>query len=144
MPRSVQIYFPPQDFEWHRQALEMLADALITDDEAGQRGAKVSVFIRMLTTAYIRDGQATIAALETVKRIALGSADRRATMPQKTILDLYASRCETDWEQESLLELANAYCDPHSTLDTADLAEQLERALDLPAGALASYFVTED
>lgn len=60
---------------------------------------------------------------------------------QTTIIERYASQCETEWEQESLLELADAYCDPDSTLDTADLANQLEQALDLPAGALASYVI---
>lgn len=32
MPRSIQIYVPPEDFEWYRQALESLADATITDE----------------------------------------------------------------------------------------------------------------
>lgn len=59
----------------------------------------------------------------------------------QTIIDRYASLCQTDWEQESLLELANAYCDPNTTLDTADLAAQLEEALELPAGALSAFVV---
>lgn len=58
-----------------------------------------------------------------------------------TIIEKYASQCETQWEEESLLELADAYCDPNSTLDTADLAEQLEVALGLPAGALSAYVI---
>jgi hypothetical protein len=58
-----------------------------------------------------------------------------------TIIEMYASQCETDWEQESLIELADAYCDPTNTLDTADLAEQLEAALELPAGALSAYVI---
>lgn len=56
-----------------------------------------------------------------------------------TIIELYASKCETDWQANSLVELANAYCDPRSRLDTADLAEQLETALALPAGTLSEY-----
>lgn len=73
MPRGMMIYFPPQDFEWNRQALELLADALITDEEAGQRGTKISIFIRMLTAAYIRDAQGTVTALQAAKHIAAGT-----------------------------------------------------------------------
>lgn len=58
-----------------------------------------------------------------------------------TIIEVYARKCETDWEQESLIELADAHCDASSTLDTTDLADQLEAALDLPAGALRAYVV---
>lgn len=75
--RSVQVYFPPEDFEFYRQALAALADTLITDEEAGQRGAKISVFVRMLLTAYIRDGYATVEALERVKKIAIGGQQWR-------------------------------------------------------------------
>lgn len=60
-----------------------------------------------------------------------------------TILEVYASKCTTEWEEESLLELADAYCDPNNTLDTADLAAQLEEALELPAGALSAYVIAE-
>lgn len=70
MPRSIQIYLPPADFEWNRQALENLADTVITDEEAGQRGAKLSIFIRMIATAYIRDVYATEVAMLEVKKIA--------------------------------------------------------------------------
>lgn len=70
MPRAVTVYLPPEDFEWYRAALDALANDLVTDAEAGQRGAKVSVFVRMLLTAYIRDGRATVEALQQVKEIA--------------------------------------------------------------------------
>lgn len=71
MRRSVQLYFPPEDFEFYRQALDSLAGDLVTDEEAGQRGAKASIFIRMLLTAYIQDGQTTVAELQKVKEIAM-------------------------------------------------------------------------
>lgn len=59
----------------------------------------------------------------------------------ETIIERYASQCTTEWEETSLLELADAYCDPNNTLDTADLSAQLEEALELPAGALSAYVV---
>ena len=59
----------------------------------------------------------------------------------ETIIERYAHMCQTLWEEESLLELADAYCDPHNTLDTTDLATQLEEALDLPVGALSAYVI---
>lgn len=63
MPRSIQIYFPPECFAWYREALERLAADVVPDSMAGQRGAKVSIFIRMLLTAYIADAHGTVAAL---------------------------------------------------------------------------------
>jgi hypothetical protein len=72
MPRSIQIYFPPNDFEWNRQVLEALADSIISDDEAGQRGAKLSKLFQMLAAAYIGDIRATEEAMRQVKRIAKG------------------------------------------------------------------------
>lgn len=71
MRRSVQLYFPPEDFDLYRQALDSLAGDLVTDEEAGQRGAKASIFIRTLLTAYIQDGQTTVAELQKVKEIAM-------------------------------------------------------------------------
>ena len=67
--RGILIYVPPQGFEWYRQALELLADQVITDDEAGQRGAKTSIFIRMVVSAFIKDGGATVEALQQIKAI---------------------------------------------------------------------------
>jgi hypothetical protein len=69
MPRSIQIYVPPDDFEWNRQALESLANVIITDEEAGQRGAKLSIFIRMIAAAYIKDIRSTEALMREIKRI---------------------------------------------------------------------------
>lgn len=58
-----------------------------------------------------------------------------------TIIEVYGSQCVTDWQAEGLVELANAYCDQNSTLNTADLADQLEDAMELPAGALSAYVI---
>lgn len=77
--RSITLYFPPRDAEWYRAALEDMADALIMDEEAGQRGARVSIFLRMILTAAIVDREATVEALRTIKRIAMrGTAEAEA------------------------------------------------------------------
>jgi hypothetical protein len=82
MPRAVTLYFPPEDFEWYRQALDRLAADVVPDSLAGQRGTKVSIFVRMLLTAYIADARGTVAALD-----ALIAAQRGGT--QERIFDEY-------------------------------------------------------
>jgi hypothetical protein len=62
-------------------------------------------------------------------------------MVMRTIIERYANLCVSEWEEVSLLELADAYTNPGSTLNTADLAQQLEEALELSAGALSAYVV---
>lgn len=68
MPRALTIYLPPDDFEWNRQALQSLADAIIT--VPGQRGATLSMLFQMIATAYIRNIGATEALMEEIKAVA--------------------------------------------------------------------------
>jgi len=58
-----------QDAAWLREALEQLADSVIDDSEAGQRGTKVSVFIRMIASAYIVNADETTRLLREVKAL---------------------------------------------------------------------------
>lgn len=71
MPRSIQIYIPPGEFEWYHSLLDKLADEVIADDEAGQRGAKVSAFVRMILTGYVVDPDQTVKRLLAIKKSAL-------------------------------------------------------------------------
>ncbi len=70
MPRGILLSVPAEDFDWYSEALRLLADELISQEEAGQRGEKRSVFLRMILTAYIRDAHATVEAMQAVKQIA--------------------------------------------------------------------------
>jgi hypothetical protein len=70
MPRALTIYLPPNDFEWNRQALQSLADTIIT--EPGQRGATLSKLIEMIASAYVRDISATEALMRQIKAVAEG------------------------------------------------------------------------
>jgi hypothetical protein len=58
-----------QDAAWLREALEQLADSVIDDSEAGQRGTKVSVFIRTIASAYIINPDETTRLLREVKAL---------------------------------------------------------------------------
>ena len=57
-----------------REALERLANGVIDDSEAGQRGAKVSVFIRTIISAYIVNPDETTRLLREVKALTLREA----------------------------------------------------------------------
>jgi hypothetical protein len=67
MPRSIQIYLPPQDADWMKASLEYLADAVITDAEAGQRGAKLSKLVHMIAAAGIANYGETARLLKEIK-----------------------------------------------------------------------------
>ena len=71
MPRSIQIYIPPQDFEWYQALLEKLASEVLTDEEAGQRGAKLSKMIQMLATAYTQSPDETLKLMLAIKQLAM-------------------------------------------------------------------------
>lgn len=69
MARSITIYTPPQDHELFKAALEMLANDVITDEEAGQRGAKLSKLILMIATAYIGNVGETTRLMKEIKHL---------------------------------------------------------------------------
>lgn len=70
MPRALTIYLPPKDYEWNRQALQMLADSVIT--HPGQRGATLSMLFQMIASAYTRDVSTTEMLMRQIKAIADG------------------------------------------------------------------------
>ena len=69
MGRTTLTVLLGQDAAWLREALEQLADSVIDDSEAGQRGTKVSVFIRMIASAYIVNADETTRLLREVKAL---------------------------------------------------------------------------
>ena len=70
MPRSIQVYIPPEDFEWYQSLLAKLSDETLTDDEAGQRGAKLSKMIQMIATAYVQSPDETLKRMLEIKALA--------------------------------------------------------------------------
>jgi len=69
MTRSLNISLGTNDYEWRKAALEFLADEVITDQEAGQRGTKLSVLIQMLSTAAIVNLDETARLMREVKAL---------------------------------------------------------------------------
>lgn len=69
MAKTLTISVPDQDYEFFRYALDQLADEVISDDEAGQRNAKRSVFILMIATAGITNFGETVRLLREIKRL---------------------------------------------------------------------------
>lgn len=69
MGRTTLTVLLGQDAAWLREALEQLADGVIDDSEAGQRGTKVSVFIRTIASAYIINPDETTRLLREVKAL---------------------------------------------------------------------------
>lgn len=69
MGRTTLTVLLGQDAAWLREALEQLADSVIDDSEAGQRGTKVSVFIRTIASAYIINPDETTRLLREVKAL---------------------------------------------------------------------------
>lgn len=69
MGRTTLTVLLGQDAAWLREALEQLADSVIDDSEAGQRGTKVSVFIRTIASAYIVNADETTRLLREVKAL---------------------------------------------------------------------------
>lgn len=69
MARSIQIYLPPDWAEGIKQSWETLADEVITDDEAGQRGAKSSKLFQMIAAASFVNRGETIRLLKEIKSL---------------------------------------------------------------------------
>lgn len=67
--RSITIYVPPQDYPFFKAALETLAGDIITDQEAGQRGTKLSKMILMIATAYIGNCDETTKLMLQIKQL---------------------------------------------------------------------------
>lgn len=67
--RSITIYVPPQDYPFFKAALETLAGDIITDQEAGQRGTKLSKMILMIATAYIGNCDETTRLMKEIKNL---------------------------------------------------------------------------
>ena len=71
MTRSLNISLGTNDYEWRKAALEFLADEVITDQEAGQRGAKLSILVKMLATAATANLTETARLMKEVKSVAM-------------------------------------------------------------------------
>jgi hypothetical protein len=72
MTRSVLIQLGTEHGDWYKEALRSLASDVLTDDEAGQRGAKLSKMIQMLATAYITNAGETAALMRQIKTLTRG------------------------------------------------------------------------
>ena len=79
MARSIQIYLPSDWAEGMKQAWNFLADEIITDDEAGQRGAKASMLFQVFCFAMMTNATETIEHVKAVKRLTLRGADDKNT-----------------------------------------------------------------
>jgi len=69
MARTTLTLLLGQDAEWLKASLEGLANDVITDAEAGQRGAKLSVMVRMLGSAGIANVGETVRLLREMKAL---------------------------------------------------------------------------
>lgn len=72
MARSVLIQLGTEHGDWYKEALRLLADDVLTDEEAGQRGAKLSKMIQMIATAYIANCEETASLMIQIKYLAKG------------------------------------------------------------------------
>lgn len=75
MPRHINIFTGEQDYGFIKVALETLANDVITDEEAGQRGAKLSKMIVMISTAYIGNVGETTRLMNEIKKLTQGQVD---------------------------------------------------------------------
>lgn len=69
MAKTLTISVPEADYEFFQYAWEQLADEVITDAEAGQRGAKRSKLFLMICTAGIANFDETIRHLKAIKQL---------------------------------------------------------------------------
>ncbi len=72
MARSVLIQLGTEHGDWYKEALRLLANDVLTDEEAGQRGAKLSKMIQTIATAYIANSDDTTALMLKIKNITKG------------------------------------------------------------------------
>lgn len=76
MTRSINISLGTNDYEWRKAALEFLAGEVVTDEEAGQRGTKLSILIQMLATAATANLGETARLMKEIKTVALNPSER--------------------------------------------------------------------
>lgn len=69
MAKTLTISVPEDDYDFFRHAWEQLADEVIPDDEAGQRGAKRSVMFLMICTAARANFSETVRLLKEIKSL---------------------------------------------------------------------------
>ena len=69
MAKTLTISVPDADYEFVKYALDSLAADVITSEEAGQRGARRSVMIRMIASAYIGNITETAALVMKIKQL---------------------------------------------------------------------------
>lgn len=71
MTRSLNISLGTNDYEWRKSALDFLADEVITNQEAGQRGAKLSIMMQMLAAATTSNYGETVRLMREIKVVAM-------------------------------------------------------------------------
>lgn len=69
MAKTLTISIPEDDYDFFRYAWEQLADEVIADDEAGQRGTKRSVMFLMICTAGIANFGEAVRLLNEIKKL---------------------------------------------------------------------------
>lgn len=67
--KTLTIALPDEDFEFYQYAWNELADAVLTADERGQRGAGRSVLFRMICTVSITNFDDTVRLLKEIKKL---------------------------------------------------------------------------
>jgi hypothetical protein len=67
--KALSVSVPERDYVFVKYALDQLASEVITDDEAGQRGNRRSILIRMIATAGFSDFAATAKLLKQIKSL---------------------------------------------------------------------------
>ncbi len=71
--RSIQIYLPPAWADDLKQLWETLADRVIPEAEAGQRGTKSSKLFQMIAAASNTNHDETVRLLKQIKALPLAN-----------------------------------------------------------------------
>lgn len=69
MSRSITIYTGQKDHAWIKAALETLANDIISNEEAGQRGQKLSKLFNAIASAYVADRKRTTELMQEIKKL---------------------------------------------------------------------------
>ncbi len=81
MSRQITLFLPPTRADGIKQAWDMLADQVITDEEAGQRGAKSSKLFQMIAEASFANQDEAVRLLKEIK--ALHNSGQGLTLANK-------------------------------------------------------------
>ena len=99
MARSLNVSLGTNDYEWRKAALDFLADEVVTNDEAGQRGTKLSILVQMLATAATANLSETARLMRAVKAVAMEPFQERGEpdgAPSVAVRDLLMDVADGD------------------------------------------------